>query len=111
MDKYDALISKGFSKDNIVSISSHAGANVAIKTILDNYDALVTKGFTKKDIVSVSSNDGGKQAIKTVLDKYDALVSKGFSKDNIHPTLLHNRYANIAISVPKYNVLLIVMTA
>ena len=79
MDKYDALISKGFSKDNIVSISSHAGANVAIKTILDNYDALVTTGFTKKDIVSVSSNDGANME-SVLLNKFKNIIKKKESK-------------------------------
>ena len=66
------LIGKGFSKADIVCISSNDGANVAIKTILEKYDALISKGFSKADIVHISSNGGAKQAIKTILKKYDA---------------------------------------
>ena len=48
-----ALIGKGFSKADIVCISSNGGANQAIKTILEKYDALIGKGFSKADIVSL----------------------------------------------------------
>ena len=69
MDKYDALISKGFSKDNIVSISSHAGANVAINTILANHEALTLQ----EGILSMSSGIGANQAIETAANKYYAV--------------------------------------
>ena len=52
------LLDKGFSKADIVCISSNKGANVAIKTILEKYDTLIGKGFSKADIVSISSNSG-----------------------------------------------------
>ena len=66
------LLDKGFSKADIVCISSNIGANQAIKTILEKYDALIGKGFSKADIVCISSNNGANQAIKTILEKYDA---------------------------------------
>ena len=63
------MVSIGFSKDNIVSISSHAGANVAIKTILDNHEALTLQ----EGILSMSSGIGANQAIETAVNKYYAV--------------------------------------
>lgn len=48
-EHWQDLIAKGFSKADIVCISSNKGANQAIKTILEKYDALIGKGFSKAD--------------------------------------------------------------
>lgn len=40
LDKYDALVSKGFRKEGILSMSSGIGANQAIETAANKYYAV-----------------------------------------------------------------------